>query len=152
MISATVSPWFCFCWLYRASPSSAAKKYKQSDFDTDHLVKLMYRVVSCVVRRGCLPWPVHSLDKTLLAFALFHFVLQGQTCLFSRYLLISYFCIPIHYDENYFFKLFFFLVLILDGHVGLRRIFQLQLLQHWQLEHRLGLLWYWIVCLGSEHK
>ena len=109
----------------------------------------MYRVISCVVRRGCLSWPVHSLAKTLLAFALFHFVLQGQTCLFSRYLLISYSCIPIPYDKNYFF---FILVLILDGHVGLHRIFQLQLLQHWWLEHRLGLLWYWIVCLGNEHK
>ena len=38
----------------------------------------MCRVFSCVVGRGYLPWPVHSLDKTLLAFALFHFVLQGQ--------------------------------------------------------------------------
>ena len=28
------------------------------------------RVFSCVVRRGCLLWPVHSLGKTLLAFAL----------------------------------------------------------------------------------
>ena len=25
MIWATVSPWFCFCWLYRASPSLVAK-------------------------------------------------------------------------------------------------------------------------------
>ena len=25
MIWATVNSWFCFCWLYRASPSSAAK-------------------------------------------------------------------------------------------------------------------------------
>ena len=39
------------------------------------------RVVSCVVGRGCLLWLVHSLGKTLLAFPLFHFVLQGQTCL-----------------------------------------------------------------------
>ena len=96
----------------------------------------MYRVISCVVRRGCLSWPVHSLAKTLLAFALFHFVLQGQTCLFSRYLLISYSCIPIPYDKNYFF---FILVLILDGHVSLHRIFQLQLLQHCSFGHRLGL-------------
>ena len=41
----------------------------------------MGRVVSCVVGRGCLLWLVHSLGKTLLAFPLFHFVLQGQTCL-----------------------------------------------------------------------
>ena len=41
----------------------------------------MYRVVACVFGRGCLLWPVCSLGKTLLAFALLHVVLQGQTCL-----------------------------------------------------------------------
>ena len=39
------------------------------------------RIVSCVVGRGCLLWPVCFLDITLLAFALLHSVLQGQTCL-----------------------------------------------------------------------
>ena len=32
----------------------------------------MCRVFSCVVGRGCLLWPVHSLGRTLLAFALIH--------------------------------------------------------------------------------
>ena len=32
----------------------------------------MYREDSCVVGRWCLVWPVHSLGKTLLAFALLH--------------------------------------------------------------------------------
>ena len=41
----------------------------------------MCRVFSCVVGRGCLLWPVHFLGRTLLAFALPHFVLQGQICL-----------------------------------------------------------------------
>ena len=40
----------------------------------------MYRVFSCVVGRGCLLWPVHSLGETLLAFALLHSVLQGKIC------------------------------------------------------------------------
>ena len=34
--------------------------------------------ISCEVEGGCLLWPVCSLGKTLLAFALLHFVLQGQ--------------------------------------------------------------------------
>ena len=38
----------------------------------------MCRVVSCVVGRGCFIWQVHSLDKTLLVFALLHFVFQVQ--------------------------------------------------------------------------
>ena len=41
----------------------------------------MCRVFSRVVGRGCLLWPVGSLGKTLLAYALLHFVLQGEICL-----------------------------------------------------------------------
>ena len=41
----------------------------------------MCRIISYVVRRKCLLWPVCSLCKTLLAFALLHFVLQGQAFL-----------------------------------------------------------------------
>ena len=41
----------------------------------------MCRIFSCVVGRGCLLWPEHSLGRTLLAFALLHSILQGQSCL-----------------------------------------------------------------------
>ena len=41
-------------------------------------------VFSCIVGRGCLLWPVCSVGKTLLAFALLHFVLQGYICLFLQ--------------------------------------------------------------------
>ena len=54
------------------------KKYNQSDFSIDRLEMSMCRVFSCVVENGCLLWPVYSLGKTLLAFSLLHFVLQGQ--------------------------------------------------------------------------
>ena len=47
----------------------------------DHVVMSMCRVFFCVVERGCLLWPVRSLGKTLLAFALLHSILQGQICL-----------------------------------------------------------------------
>ena len=36
--------------------------------------------------------------------------------------------------------------------LGLHRTVQLQLLQHYWLGHRLGLLWYWMVCLGNEQR
>ena len=42
----------------------------------------MCRVMSWGVGKARLLWPGCSLDKTLLSFAIFHFVLQGQTCLF----------------------------------------------------------------------
>ena len=43
-------------------------------------------------------------------------------------------------------------VLVLEGLVGLHRTIQLQLLQHYWLGHRLGILWYWMVCLGNEKR
>ena len=106
----------------------------------------MYRVISCVVGRECLLWPVCSVCITLLAFALLHFVPKGKFACYSRYLLIFYFCIPVFYDE----KDIFLLVLVLEGLVGLHRTIQLQLLWHQWLGHSLGLLWCWMVCLGNE--
>ena len=87
MIWATVSSWSCFCWLFRASPSLAAK----------NIINLMMstcRVFSCVVGRGCFLWPVCFLGKTLLDFALLHSVLKDQICLLLQVSLDSYFCIP----------------------------------------------------------
>ena len=51
------------------------QRVNQSGFDIDHLVMSICRVVTCIVGRGCLLWQVCSLGKTLLAFALLHFVL-----------------------------------------------------------------------------
>ena len=83
MIWVTVSSWSCFCRPYRASPSLAAK-------NIINMISVLIIwwcpcvVISCVVARGCLLWLVRSLRKTLLAFALLHFVLQGQSCLFLQ--------------------------------------------------------------------
>ena len=60
---------------------------------------------------------------------LIRFVLQGQLACYSRYLLTTYFCIPVAYDEkNIFFS--FFLLLVLGGLVGLHRAVHLLPLQH----------------------
>ena len=101
-------------------------------------------VFSCFVERGCWLWPVCSLGKTLLALAWFHFVFQGQTCLLLQ---VSLDFLLLH--SNLLWKGYLFLVLILESLVGLHRTIQLQLLQHYWLGHRLGLLWYWMVCLGN---
>ena len=45
-----------------------------------------------------------------------------------------------------------FWVLDLEGLVGLHATIQLQLLQHYWLGHRLGLPWFWMVCLGNEQR
>ena len=101
------------------------QRYNQSDFSIDHLVMSMCRVVSCVFRRGCLLWPVHSVGKTLLAFALLHIVPKAKLACYSRYLLTSYFYIPVPYDEKDIY-----LALVLERLIGHHRTIQLQLLQH----------------------
>ena len=108
----------------------------------------MCRVFSCVVGRGCLLWPVHSLGRTLLAFALLHSVPQGQICLllqlFHDFLLL--------HSSPLWWRGHPFLVLVLEGIVGLHRTIQLQLLQCYWVGPRLGFLWYWMVCLGYEQR
>ena len=43
-------------------------------------------------------------------------------------------------------------VLVLKGLVGFHITVPFQLLQHYCLGHRLGLPWYWMVCLGNEQR
>ena len=116
LVWATVSSWSYFCWLYRASPSLAEKNIINLIFCIDHLVMSTCRVFSCVVGRGCLLWPVHSLGKTqplpcfiLYSKAIFAFY-SWQPRIFypylpvrilkSRYLSTFYFCISVPYDEK----------------------------------------------------
>ena len=107
----------------------------------------MWRVFSCVIGRGCLLWPVHFLGKTLLAFALLHSIFQCQICLllqvFLDFLLLH--SSPLWWKGNIWG------VLVLKVLVGLHRTVQLQLLQHYWLGHRLGLLWYWMAGLGNKY-
>ena len=108
----------------------------------------MCRVFSCVVARGYFLWPVCSLGKTLLAFALLHSVLQGQICLllkvFLDFLLLH--SSPLSWKGHLFW------MLILEGLIGLHRTIQLQLLQHYWLGYRLWLPWYWMVWLGNNQR
>ena len=75
----------------------------------------MCRVFTCVVGRGCLLWPVCSLDKTLIAFALLHSVLQDQICLLLQvslnFLLLDSIAL---WQKGHLFW-----VLVLEGLVGL---------------------------------
>ena len=107
----------------------------------------MCKIVSYVVEKGCLLLPVHSLGKTLLAFALLHPVLQGQICLLHTgisWLLLH--SILLQWKGHLFW------VLVLEDLVGLHRTIQLQLLQHYWSGHRLGLLGDWMVCLGNKER
>ena len=148
MIWDMVSSRSCFLWLYRASPSLAAKNI----INIISVLTIWWcscAVISCVVGRGCLLWPAYSHDKTLLAFAPLHFLLQGQTYLLFW---VSLSFLLLHSNSLWWKRhiLFFVCVLVLEGVVGLQRTGQLQLLRHQWLGHRLGLLWCWMVCFGNE--
>ena len=108
----------------------------------------MCRVFSCVVGRGCLLWPVHFLGESLLVFALLHSAFQGQICL----LLQVYLDFLLLHSSPLQWKGHLFWMLVLEGLVCLHRTIQLQLLQHYWLGYRLGLLWYWMVCLGNKQR
>ena len=140
MIWATVSSRSCFCWPYRASHSLAAKNIS----NLNSVLTIWWCpcvVFSCVVGRGCLLWPVRSLGKTLLAFALLHSVPQGQIYLLLQ---VSLDFLLLHSSP---LRGLLFWILVLEGLVGLHTIIQFQLLQHYWPGQRLGLLWYWMVCL-----
>ena len=85
MIWATVSSRFCFCWLYRASPSSAEK-------NIINLISVLttwwypYVESSLVLLEDSVCSDQCIFLVKLLAFALLHFVLQGQIVCYSRYL------------------------------------------------------------------
>ena len=101
---------------------------------------------SRIVGRWCLLWPVHIIDNTLLAFALLHAIFQGQICL-----LLQVTWLPNFAFQSPIMKMTYFWG-VLKCLVGLQRTVQLQFLQPSWLGHRLGLLWYWIVCLGKEQR
>ena len=143
MIWATVSSRPCFWGLYNASPSSVA-----------HIINLI--LILSIWWCPCVESSLGLLEKYVcyeqhilflkVCYTLPCFILYSKAKLacYFRYLLTSYFCIPILCDE----KDLFFSVLVLESVVRLHCTNQIQLLQHQWLGHRLGLLWYWIVCLG----
>ena len=106
----------------------------------------MSRVISCVVGRGCWLWPVRSLGRILLAYALLHFVLQGQICLLLQ---VSLDFLLLH-SSPLWWKGHVFWVLVLECLVGLHRTIQFQHLHCYWLGHRHGSLWYWMICVGNK--
>ena len=100
-----------------------------------------FRVVSFVAGRQCLQCQCVLFDKTWLAFALLHFVLQGQTCLF---LLISLDFLLFH--SNPVMKRTSFLG------VRSRRSCKSSASLALLVGTWLGVLLYWIVCLGNEQR
>ena len=142
------APGLVFCWLYRASPSLA----------TNNIINLILVLTIWWCLSGV------GLSLVLLKQAV------SMTCALSWQNSVSLrpasFCtprpnlpvttsiswLPTFVVQSPMVKRTSFLVLVLEGLVGLHRTIQLELLQHCWLGHRPGLLWYWILCLGNEQR
>ena len=148
MIWATVSSKSCFCWLYTASPSSA--------------IKNVISLISLLTIWWCSSVKL-SLELLKKVFAMTSAVSWQN----SVSLCPASFCTPrsnlpvtpdISWLPTFAFqspvmkRTSFFLVLVLEGLIGIHRTDQLQLLRHQWLGHKLELLWRWMVCLGNEPK
>ena len=76
--------------------------------------------------KRALIWPVYSLGKILLAFALLHFVLQDQTCLLFQVSLDFLLFLSI----SLWWKEYLLLLLVLERLVVFHRTIQFHLLWH----------------------
>ena len=138
MIWATVSSRSFFCWLYRASTSLAAKNIiSLISVLTIWWCPCVESSLALLEEGVCYDHCV-LLAKLYWAFALLYSVLQDQICLLLQVFLNS---LLLHSSPLYW-KGHLFWVLVLEGHVGLHRSVQLQLLQHYWLGCWLGLTWY----------
>ena len=107
---ATVSFWSCFCWLYRVSPSLAAK-------NIINLISVLItwwcpRVESSLVllEEGVCFDQCILLAKLCYPLPCFILYSKAKFACYSRYLLTSCFCIPVPYNEKDLFW-----VLVLEG-------------------------------------
>ena len=128
MIWATVSSWSCFCWLYRASPSLAAKNIinlisvltiwwcpciesslvlLEEGVCYDQCISWQNSISLCPAS-FCIPRPNLPVIQVFLDFLLLH-------------------SSPLEWKGHLFW------VLVLKGLVGLHRTIELQLLQHYCL-------------------
>ena len=123
MIWATVRSWSHFCWLYRASPSLTAKNI------INPVSVLTIWWCPCVESSRVLLEEGVCYDQCvllakLLAFALLHFVLQGQRFLLLR---VSLDFLLLHLSPLWW-KGHRFRVLVLAGLVGIQSVLNI----HWK--------------------
>ena len=147
MVWATVSCWSCFCWLYRASPSLAAKNLINlisvlTIWWCPCIESSLVLLEEGVCYDQCISWQ-NSISLCPASFRIPRPnlpVTPGVSWL------------PTFAFQSPIMKRTSLLGVSSKRSFGLHRTVQLQLLQHYWLGHRLGLLWYWMVCLGTEQR
>ena len=147
MIWATVSSWPCFCWLCRASPSLTAKNI------ISLILVLTIWWCPCVESSLVLLEEGVCCDQCVLlknsiSLCPDSFCTPRPNLLVTpgvSWLLTFAFQSPIMKSTSF--------LGVLKGLVGLHRIVQLQLLQHYWSGNRLGLPWYWFALeMNRDHS
>ena len=149
MIWATVRSQSSFCSLYRASPSSAAKNITNLIliWGCPCVESSLVLLEEGICSDHCVSWQTSfSLCPASFCIPRAHLPLTPATSWLATFALQS----PMMKQTSFFF--FFFLVLVLEGLVCLHRAVELQLLWHYWLRHRLGLLWYWMFSLEMNRN
>ena len=119
------------------------KKYNQSDFGIEHLLMSMCKVASCVVEKGFAMTSAFSWQNSASFYPASFCSLRPNLPVTPG---ISW--LPTLAFQFPVMNRISFLVLVLEGLVGLHRTDQL--LQLWWFAYRLELLWCCMVCLGNE--
>ena len=84
-----------------------------------------------------------------VSMCLLHFVLLKPNLPITHQLSVDFLLL---YSNPLWGKGHLVLVLVIKGLVDLQRTIQLQLLWHYWLGHRLGLLWHSMVCIGNKPR
>ena len=143
MIWAIVCSQSCFWWLYRASPSSAAKSIINL-ISILTIMMSMFRVLSCHWKRVFAMTSVFSWQNSVSLCPTSFCTPRPNTPVTPG---ISW--LPSFAFQSPMIKRTSFFVLVLEG---LHWTIQLQLLQYYWSSNRPGLLWYWMVCLGNKQR
>ena len=148
MIWATVSSQSSFCWLYRTTPSLAAK-------NIINLISVL-TIWWCSFVESSLMLLEEGIcyDQSVLLAKLFISLCPASFCTPRPNLPVTpgVSWLPTLAFQSPIMKRTSFLGVSSRKSCRFHRTVQFQLLQHYWLGHRLGLLWYWMVCLGNEQR
>ena len=146
MIWTTVSSCYCFCWLYRACLCLAAKNIIRFQYWPPGDIHVWSLLLCCWMRLFTIT-SVFSWQNSISLY-------PASFCIPRPNLpvILGISWLPIFTFQSPIMKRISLWGISSRRSCKSHRTVQLQLLQHYWLGHRLGLPWYWMVCLGNEQR
>ena len=123
------------------------QKYNQSDFGVDHLVMSMCSLLLCCWKRVFAMTSAFSWQNSVSFWPALFCTPRPNLPVTPGISWLSTFAF-----QSPIIKRTSFLVVSSTRSCRFHRTVQIQLLQRYWLGHRLGLPWYWMVCLGNEQR